>query len=88
MSLFALVTKVQFELRSLKGHQHAAKLVPGDVSTIDNEKRQAAILGIIPLNPALHDLVVRDLQSVLAIGEMFDGQGAADLFDQSPKQHP
>jgi len=40
--LFALVRDIQFELRSFKAHQHTAKLVPGDLATIDHEKRDAA----------------------------------------------
>ena len=35
--LFALVGDMQFELRSFKAHQHMAKLVPVDLSTIDHE---------------------------------------------------
>jgi hypothetical protein len=31
--------------------------------------------------------MIRDSESVAAVSEMFDGQGATDLFDQSPKQH-
>ena len=32
-------------------------------------------------------MIVSDLQSRLTVHEMFDGQGASDLRDQSPKQH-
>src|SRR5206468_1588692 len=80
------VRDIQFELPSLKAHQHTAKLVPVDLATIDNEKRDAAVVGIIPLNPRTHDSMVCDLQSVLAVRKMFNRQGAAHLFDQSPEQ--
>ncbi|HVP49906.1 MAG TPA: hypothetical protein VMT56_01655 [Candidatus Bathyarchaeia archaeon] len=35
----------------------------------------------------MHHTIVPDLQSQLAVHEMFDGQGAPDLRDQSPEQH-
>ena len=84
--LFALVTDIHFELPSLKAHQHAAEFLPGDLSTIDDEKRHAAILGIVPFNPASHDSMVRDLQSELTVHEMFSGQGTTHLLDQLAKQ--
>jgi hypothetical protein len=71
--LFALVVKIQFELPSLKTHQHAAEFVPGDFPTVDNEKRRATIAGIVRLNHSSHDPMVRDPQSKLAILEMFTG---------------
>jgi hypothetical protein len=37
------------------------------------EKGDATILGIVPLNHASHDAMVSDLQSKLAVGEMFCG---------------
>ena len=84
--LFALVGKIQFELPSLKTHQHAAEFVPGDFPTVDNEKRRATIAGIVRLNHSSHDPMVRDPQSKLAVLEMFSGQGATHPFDQSPEQ--
>jgi hypothetical protein len=59
--LFALVGDTQFELPALKAHQHAAKLVPADLPTINDEKRHAAIAGIVPLNPTAHDSMIGDL---------------------------
>jgi hypothetical protein len=35
----------------------------------------------------LHDQVIRDLQPKFAVFHVFDGYGAADLCDQSAKQH-
>jgi hypothetical protein len=87
LQLFTFVRDSQFELPTLKGHQHAAKLVPVDFPTIDNEKWHAAIAGIVPLKPSTHDSFVRDLHSVLAVREMLCGQGSAHLFDQSPEQN-
>src|ERR1019366_445255 len=55
--------------------------------TINNEKRHAAIAGIVPLNPPTHLSLVRDLQSLLAVREMLCGQGTAHLFNQSPEQN-
>lgn len=85
--LLALVPDSQFELPALKAHQHTAKLVPADFSLIDNEKWHAAIAGIVALNPSTHDSFVRDLQSVLPVREMFCGQSAAHVLDQSPEQN-
>ena len=85
--LFALVGDAQLELPALKTHQHAAKFVPANLPTINDEKRHAAIAGIVPLNPTAHDSLFRDLQSVLAVREMLCGQGTAHLFDQSPEQN-
>jgi hypothetical protein len=68
----ALVSNVQFELPSLEGHQHTAKLVPGDFPAVNYKQRQVAIFSVIPFNPALHDLSISDLPSVFAIREMFD----------------
>ena len=69
--LFALIGDIQFELRSLKAHQHTARLVPVDLATIDNEKRDAAAVSIVPLNPATHHLMIRDLRFVFVVREMF-----------------
>jgi hypothetical protein len=85
--LLALVSDSQFELPAFKVHQHTAKLVPVNFSTIDNEKWHAAIAGIVPLNPSTHDSFVRDLQPVLALREMFCGQSTAHFLDQSPEQN-
>jgi hypothetical protein len=41
----------------------------------------------IRLHHSLHDAMVRDVQSKLIVHEMLGGQSAADLRDQSPKQH-
>src|SRR5215467_3463982 len=79
--LFALVGDMQFELRSFKAHQHTAKLVPVDLATIDHEKRDAAATIIVPLNPATHYSLIRDLRSMGVVCEMFARQGAAHLFD-------
>src|SRR6516225_4335827 len=79
--LFALVGDMQFELRSFKAHQHTAKLVPVDLSTIDHEKRDAAATIVVPFNPATHHPLIRDLRSMCVVGEMFARQGAAHLFD-------
>jgi len=35
LQIRALVSDFQFELPPLKAHQHAAELLPGDLSTID-----------------------------------------------------
>ena len=85
--LLALVPDSQFELPALKAHQHTAKLVPADFSPIDNEKWHAAIAGIVPLNPSTHYSLVRDLQSVLTLREMFGGKGTPHFFDQSTEQN-
>jgi hypothetical protein len=53
-------------------YQHAAKLVPVDLSAIDDQQRQLAVMGVVPLDPAAHDPTVGDLQSVVAVHEMFD----------------
>lgn len=84
--LFALVVEIQFELPSLKTHQHAAEFVPRDFPAVDNEKRRAPMAGVVPLNHSSHNPMVRDLQSKLPVLEMSSGQGAAHLFDQSPEQ--
>ena len=64
-----------------------AKFLPRDLSTIDDEKRDATILGIVPFDPGSHDSMVGDLRSELAVREMLGGQGAAHLLDQSAKEH-
>jgi hypothetical protein len=50
--LFALAADVQFELKSLKGHQHTPKLIPSDFPAVNYEKRQTAIFSVIPFNRA------------------------------------
>jgi hypothetical protein len=85
--LLALVSNLQPELPALTGQHHAAEFLPGDFSTIDDEERYTITWGRVRPNPALHDQVIRDLQSKLAVLHVFNRQGAADLFDQSPKQH-
>jgi hypothetical protein len=85
--LFTFVPDSQFELPALKAHQHTAKLVPADFSTIDNEKWHPPIPGIVPLNPSTHYSFVRDLQSVLTVREMFCGNGTPHFFDQSTEQN-
>jgi hypothetical protein len=85
--LRALVSDLQPKLPALKGQHHAAEFLPSDLSTIDDEERYTTICGVVPLNPALHDLVIRDLQPKLAGLHVLDGQGAADFLDQLPKQH-
>jgi hypothetical protein len=57
----------QLELCSLVAHQHAAKLVPVDLSAIDDQQRQLAVIDVVPLDPVAHDPTVGDLQSVVAI---------------------
>ena len=85
--LFALVSDMQFELRSFKAHQHTAKLVPADLSTIDHEKRDAAATIVVPFDPATHQSLIRDLRSMYIVCEMFARQCATHLFDQTPEQH-
>ena len=87
LQLFTFVPDSQFELPALKGHQDAAKLLPADFSTVDNEKWNPAFAGIVPRNPSTHYSVVRDLQSVLTVLEMFGGQGTPHFFDQSTEQN-
>lgn len=41
----------------------------------------------VRLDPAAHHPIAGDFQSVVAVLEMFDRQGAAHLLDQSPQQH-
>lgn len=53
-------------------YQHAAKLVPVDLSAIDDQQRQLAVMGVVPLDPAAHDPTVGDLQAIVAVLEMFD----------------
>ena len=60
--LFTLVSEIQFELPSLKTHQHTAKFVPGDLAAVDNEKRHATIVITIRLHHSSHGAMVRDMQ--------------------------
>jgi hypothetical protein len=50
--LFALIPDLQLELPALAGHQHPAKFVPRNLSSIDNEQRCVTPLGVIPLDRA------------------------------------
>ncbi len=68
--LFAFVSDGQLELRSLIAHQHAAELVPVDLSAIDDQQREAAVVGVVPIDPAAHDPIVSDSQSVVTLREM------------------
>ena len=83
---FALVRDGQFELPAFEAHQHAAELVPVDLASVDDQKREAAVVGIVPLDPAAHDPMIGDLQPVLAIDNMLHGQGAVHLLNQAPQQ--
>ena len=42
-----------------------------DLATIDNEKRDVAAVSIVPLNPATHHSMIRDLEAVFVVREMF-----------------
>jgi hypothetical protein len=42
-------------------------------------------LGVVPFDPAAHDIIVGDLQPVLTVVERSDRQGATHLLDQSPE---
>ena len=53
-------------------HQHAAELIPIDLSAIDDQPWEAVVVGIVPLDPTAHDPIVRNLQPVVAVLEMFD----------------
>jgi hypothetical protein len=70
--LFALVPDVQLELPTFEAHQHSAKVLPGDLSPINDEDRHVAILGVVPLDPPPYD-TIRDLQAKLTAREMFGG---------------
>ena len=71
--LFAFVTNVQFELPTLKRHQHTAQFLPRDLLTIDNESRHTILAGIVVLDPSSHDSMIRDLQSKVTAQDMFNG---------------
>jgi PRTRC genetic system ThiF family protein len=85
--LFAFVMEIQFELPTLIGHQHSPEVLPSDLSAIDNKARQTAFVGIVPFDQPSYNPMVRDLRSQRTGHDMFDGQGAANPLDQSPKQH-
>ena len=47
--LFAFVHDCQHELGSLVAHQHVAKFVPVDLSAIDDQRRQSAVMRKVEL---------------------------------------
>ena len=54
----ALVHNIKFEAPSLIAHQYTAKLVPADLATIDNQKRELTVMSIVPLNSATNDSMI------------------------------
>lgn len=70
--LFALVGDRQSELRSLVAHQHAAELVLVDLLAIDDQQREAAVVGAVTLDPTTHHARIGDFESVVALPEMLD----------------
>lgn len=69
-ALLALVKNVQPELPTFEAHQHTTKLLPRDLSAINNEDRQAAIVVVVPLNSAPYD-TISDLQAKITVREVF-----------------
>src|SRR5437773_9244374 len=77
--VLAIVPDVEFELKTLKRHQHTAKLPPGDLLTIDNYKRRTSVLRLVPFDAAAHNLVVCYLRCVSVLPPVFDAQAASYL---------
>ena len=63
------------------------ELLPADLAAIDREQRQAAVLAFVRFDPATHNPLIRNLEAIVTVLEMFYRQGAAHLLDQSPKQY-
>jgi hypothetical protein len=73
------------ELPTFEAHQHSAKFLPGDLSAIDDEDWYAAIVGVVPFNPAPDNLLC-DLQAKFSVRKIFRRQGASNPLDQASKQ--
>src|ERR1035441_612266 len=63
------------------------ELVPANLAAIDDEERKAAVRAFVRFDPATHNPLIRNLEAIVAVLEMFYRQGAAHLLDQSPKQY-
>jgi len=60
-------------LKAFKGHPHAPKFLPGDLSTIDNEERHLAVKITVRIDPTSHDRIFPDVHFKLAAPELLDG---------------
>jgi hypothetical protein len=68
-AVLTLVEYVQPELPTFEAHQHLAKLLPRDLSAINNKDRQAAIFVFVPFDLAAHN-TIGDMQAKITVREV------------------
>ena len=80
---------MQFELESLKCHQHCTELFPGYFSSIDHQHGKAAPVQVCFIRQvrfySASNFHVFDPQSVLTLFDVLGGQSAANFLDQTPQ---
>jgi hypothetical protein len=59
-NVLPLTGDCQLQLRSFVPHKHSTQFVPGDLSTVNDQKRQVTILIITPFKTASDGLMICD----------------------------
>src|SRR5215218_758808 len=59
-------------------HQHAADLIPGERSAIDDEKRQRTFCVGVPLDDAAEPVALRELPSMVGLLDVANAEPLAD----------
>jgi hypothetical protein len=81
-----LHNRVQRE--ALERHQHAADLIPGERSAIDDEKRERAFCLGVPFDHAAEPVGLRELPPVLGLLDVSNAEPLADSLAQALEQVP
>jgi hypothetical protein len=71
---------------ALERHQHAADLIPGERSAIDDEKRERTFCLRIPLDEATEPVRRRELPPVLGLLDVSNAEPLADSLAQAREQ--
>ncbi len=71
---------------ALERHHHAADLIPGERSAIDDEKRERTFCLGVPLDDAAEPVRLRELPPVLGLLDVSNAEPLADSLAQEPEQ--
>ena len=71
---------------ALEGHHHAADLIPGERSAIDDEKRERTLCFGVALDDATEPVRLRELPPVLGLLNVSNAEPLADALAQELEQ--
>lgn len=77
---------IAFSVEALERHHHAADLIPGERSAIDDEKRERTFCLGVPLDDAAEPVRLRELPPVLGLMDVSNAEPLADSLTEELEQ--